>query len=86
MKNLYNKTCVLTGEKKNLACHHLESWNFCVERRFDISNGVLLRKDLHKEFHTIYGFGNNTEAQFADYCQKYHNVNWYELKKLFFSF
>lgn len=84
VKKIYNKTCVVTGAKQNLACHHLEGWNICPERRFDVNNGVLLRKDLHKEFHKIYGFGNNTEVQFADYCQKFHNINWYELKKTYF--
>jgi hypothetical protein len=35
--------CFITGEttKKNLACHHLNAWNWCINGRYDINNGIL---------------------------------------------
>jgi hypothetical protein len=81
VKKLYRKACVLTGVKINLVCHHLDGWNITPDRRYDISNGVCIVKSLHKEFHDIYGYGNNTEAQFAEYCKIKHNIDWYALKE-----
>lgn len=85
IKKLYKNTCVLTGVKTNLVCHHLESWNNCPERRYDISNGVLIAKIVHNQFHTEYHFGNNTETQFAEFCKKYYNVDWLILKENFWQ-
>jgi hypothetical protein len=83
IKKVFNKTCVLSRVKTNLVCHHLDGWNLFPERRYDISNGVCIQKDLHKEFHNLYGYGNNTEAQFAEYCKIKHNVDWYLLKETY---
>lgn len=80
VKKLCKNTCVLTGTTTNLVCHHLEAWNSCPERRYDITNGVCINKVIHKEFHDLYHYGNNTEAQFAEFCQIKYNVDWYALK------
>jgi len=81
VKKRCNFSCVITGSKTNIVCHHLEAWNSRPELRYVISNGICLRRDLHKEFHDLYKYGNNTEEQFADYCQKKHSIDWYKLKK-----
>lgn len=81
VKKLCNKTFVLTGVKTHLICHHLEGWNHCLEKRYDISNGVCLSKDVHSKFHNNYGYGNNTETQFTEFCQKYYNIDWSILKE-----
>nr|QIA47037.1 putative site-specific DNA endonuclease [Colemanosphaera charkowiensis]QIA47076.1 putative site-specific DNA endonuclease [Colemanosphaera charkowiensis] len=85
VKKLYNRTCVLTGVKTKLVCHHLEGWNICLERRYDISNGVCITEDVHKKFHNFYGYGNNTEVQFAEFCEKNFNINWYALKERYLT-
>lgn len=64
-----NYTCVCCGDNKggNLNAHHLNSYNFDKEHRTDINNGVTLCKKCHKEFHDLYGYGNNTKAQFREF-------------------
>ena len=81
VKELCQKKCVLTEVTTNLVCHHLEGWNHCPERRYDISNGVCLSEKIHNDFHLQYGFGNNTEKQFIEFCQKNNNVDWLILKE-----
>lgn len=80
IKKLYNNTCVLTGVKNKLDCHHLDSWNQYISRRHDLTNGVLIAHEVHEAFHKTYGFGNNTEAQFSEFCKNRYNVNWIEIK------
>ncbi len=84
IKVLYKRMCVasaLTGAKTNLVCHHLEGWNWCSERRHDLTNGVLISRDVHDQFHKKYHFGDNTEAQFAEFCKEVYKIDWFELKK-----
>lgn len=61
--------CVLCNDNTggNLNAHHLDGWHWCKERRFDVSNGMTLCEDCHDEFHSEYGYRNNTEQQFADF-------------------
>nr|AWX53464.1 hypothetical protein [Scotinosphaera sp. NIES-154] len=85
IKKLYNRKCVLTETKTNLECHHLDSWNQAIDRRHDLKNGVLITHEIHKTFHKTYGYGNNTEAQFSAFCKNVYNVDWFEMKKQFWS-
>lgn len=70
-------TCQITGIKrgrKNPTCvHHLESWNRNKSLRFDINNGITILISLHKLFHKLYGYGNNTKQQFLEFAQRYNN-------------
>jgi hypothetical protein len=54
----------------------LDGWNHFPEKRYDITNGVTISKEVHKDFHNIYGYGNNTEEQFAEFCKNKYNVDW----------
>jgi len=50
-----------------LNAHHKDSWDWCVERRYDLDNGATICHYCHQQFHKIYGYGNNTEAQFIEF-------------------
>lgn len=66
-----NYTCQVCGDNKggNLVAHHKDGYNWCKERRTDVSNGVTLCDKCHDEFHSIYGYGNNTEEQFNEFLR-----------------
>lgn len=57
--------------KKELVAHHKDGFNWCIDKRFDIDNGVLLCKYHHtvgpKAFHRKYGNGDNTEQQYNEW-------------------
>ena len=61
-------TCKLCNSRGcELNAHHLDSWNWCTEGRYDIDNGVTLCSCCHREFHKIYGNGDNTAEEFFEY-------------------
>lgn len=64
-----NYTCQHCGSNKSgtLNAHHKDGYHWCEERRHDVSNGVTLCKDCHDEFHSIYGYKNNTQQQFEEW-------------------
>lgn len=65
-----NYTCQLCESSSNeLNAHHLNGWNWAVEERFDIDNGITLCVDCHGGFHKEYGRGNNTREQFEEFAQ-----------------
>ena len=70
--NIYtrdNYTCQICNQYgANLNAHHLNGWNAFPEQRFDLDNGVTLCTDCHKEFHSQYGYGDNTREQFNEYA------------------
>lgn len=63
-----NYTCKCCGKKGgDLIAHHLDGYNWCVEKRYVIENGVTLCNKCHKNFHRLYGYGNNTIYQFDEF-------------------
>lgn len=64
-----NYTCQCCGDDKggNLHAHHLDGYNWCVERRTNTSNGITLCENCHTEFHLENGYGGNTEEQFNNW-------------------
>lgn len=81
VKKRFNNTCFLTGFKTHLECHHLNSWNNFIDQRYDLTNGVLITSEVHTLFHKTYGYGNNTEAQFSEFCKDRYNVSWFKTKE-----
>lgn len=67
--NRDNYTCQCCGNKLNHdgIVHHLDGYNWCVEKRTDETNGITLCENCHKNFHSIYGKGNNTKEQFEEW-------------------
>lgn len=82
-----NFTCVITGEKQQkgkgqrYACHHLEGFNINPDLRYEPTNGVFLKWEIHSEFHNQHGHGANTEAQFAEFYHNVYNLDWFQRKK-----
>jgi len=77
--HFYDYRCFLTHathtKETPLVCHHLESWDSNAKLRFDPKNGVVIQKQLHKQFHRKYGFGQNTTKQFENFCQEFFHTN-----------
>jgi Helix-turn-helix domain/HNH endonuclease len=61
--------CGETGAKGKLAAHHKDGYNWCIEKRTDIDNGVTLCEACHNNFHELYGYGDNTESQFEEWME-----------------
>jgi hypothetical protein len=65
-----NWECQCCGKHGGKLCaHHLNSYDFHTEERFDIENGATLCEPCHITFHKTYGFGNNTRSQFYEWLQ-----------------
>lgn len=47
--------------------HHLNSWGAYPEQRLDISNGITLCEICHVDFHSKYGYWNNTKEQYYQF-------------------
>lgn len=62
------QVCRKTGDTLN--AHHLNSWNTDKENRFNVDNGITLCINCHKNFHTFYGYGNNTKKQFKEFLKR----------------
>jgi 5-methylcytosine-specific restriction endonuclease McrA len=63
-----NYTCVKCKTRgRYLHAHHLDGYNWCKEKRFEVSNGITLCRKCHRDFHLIYGMKDNTREQFAKY-------------------
>lgn len=60
-------SCEVCKSKEKLCVHHKDAYHWCVERRVDITNGVVLCKSCHREFHKQYSYRNNTEEQYIQF-------------------
>lgn len=76
-KDIFNRDkyiCQCCGYDKGhiLVAHHMNSWHWCVEGRYDVNNGITLCEPCHKRFHKEYGIKNNTKEQMNAFLEKYN--------------
>lgn len=66
-RDLYTCQLCNSPSRSDLNAHHLDGYNWAIDKRTVVSNGITLCSDCHKNFHRIYGNGNNTKEQFEQY-------------------
>ena len=62
-------TCQRCQSKRggDLVAHHINGYHWDKDNRTEVDNGATLCEKCHKEFHSIYGYGNNDLFQFAQF-------------------
>jgi hypothetical protein len=66
-----NWTCQKTGIRGcEIVAHHIKNFADYPELRFVIDNGITLSKEVHDEFHKIYGKKKNTKGQIDEFIIK----------------
>ncbi|WP_157349822.1 helix-turn-helix domain-containing protein [Bacillus sp. EE-W1] len=70
VKKRDNYMCTVCGNSKNVVAHHLNSYDLFEEERTDLENGLTLCDKCHLNFHSEYGFGNNTKQQFDEWRKR----------------
>ena len=66
-----NYTCQVCGQKHGvIEVHHLDGYDWCIEKRIDDTNGITLCEICHSNFHAHYGMGGNTKKQFEEWYGK----------------
>lgn len=62
-------TCVISGQKGgSLSAHHLYNLANYPHLALDLENGVCLTRELHLEFHRLYGRKQTTAEQFSEFA------------------
>ena len=64
-----SSVCEVTGRSDNLVIHHLESFNIHPELGATQNNLVCVNREIHDEFHNIYGRGDNTREQWFEFVE-----------------
>ncbi|MGE6949169.1 HNH endonuclease [Staphylococcus hominis] len=66
--------CKACGNNKggNLVAHHINSYHWAVEDRYNVNNGITLCESCHKDFHSKYSYFNNNQEQMDEYLN--HSV------------
>ncbi len=63
-------TCQKCGVRGGfIRAHHIESFDNNPDKRTLLENGVTLCKECHRNFHHIFGSGNNTQEQLAKFLE-----------------
>lgn len=69
-------TCQKCNKKKSgkLQAHHIKSFDNNKDLIIDICNGITLCINCHKEFHTKFGYGNNTNKHLNKFLGEYNDI------------
>jgi hypothetical protein len=71
-----NYKCELTKETSNkLSVHHMDSVHLFPEKQFDKNNVIVIKKDIHMDFHKKYGFQWATKEKWENYIKE-NNYNY----------
>jgi len=62
-----NKCVLCSADDKPLEAHHLVGFSTDKSVGYDVSNGVCLCNECHRDFHIEFGYGYNTAEQFEEY-------------------
>ena len=46
-----------------------------------VTNGIVLKRDIHNAFHNIYGRGENTSEQFDEFLRQHYNITLNQIQK-----
>lgn len=61
----------MKGDSVTLIAHHIENWSTCIDKRYDINNGITFCKECHIKFHSNYGIKNNNQEQVFEFINNY---------------
>lgn len=67
IRDNYTCQCCKNKLSEGLQVHHMDSYDWCVDKRVDDTNGITLCKKCHSNFHAHYGLGKNTKQQFEEW-------------------
>ena len=63
-----NFTCARCKKRGgNLNVHHVENFSECIEKRYDIDNGITFCVRCHDTFHSVYGKVKNNRKQLEEF-------------------
>jgi hypothetical protein len=72
----WNNQCAITATKNLvkgdglLVAHHLIGASKTASLALTVENGILIHKDLHTIFHSLYGYKDNTVEQFMNFIKR----------------
>jgi len=67
-----DKRCIICNSIKRRSAHHLNSYKYFEDERYDIKNGITLCSKCHIKYHTAYKKSfreKNTKENFENFIQ-----------------